>query len=157
MRKYALPLTEAERLTLTEAYRHGPSSPLRQRAQAMLRSSEGCSIGELRRLFEVGRNTVSAWLERWAREGLRGLYDAPRSGRPPIYTQAEQQRLLALLEADPCHRRRAQAQLAQETGKPASERTVLRVLKNTVGCGSAAGTATSTGATRRRLPKSRRC
>jgi transposase len=41
-------------------------------------------------------STVSQWLTRFEREGVAGLPDAPKSGRPPTYSEEERGRLMAL-------------------------------------------------------------
>lgn len=89
-------------------------------------------------LFEVGVDTISAWLDGWERAGLRGLYDEPRAGRPPIYTPAEAAQLCAWLEEEPRQLQQAHARLAQATGKRASRQTVRRMVKKKPTAGSAA-------------------
>lgn len=138
--KYVKPLTEAERVTLQEAWKYGPTARVRQRAHALYLSAQGFRIPQLVPVFEVDRDTLSGWLDDWERDGLVGLFDASRIGRPPIYSTEEQQRLRELVGEEPRQLKRAQAQLAAETGKPASTKTLTRVLKKTsAGSGSAAG------------------
>ena len=139
MTKYVTPLTEEERATLRAAMAYGPSARVRQRAQAVYGSDQGFRIGPLAVLLDVDRDTVSAWLERWERDGLRGLYDAPRPGRPMIYTPEEQQQLREWVDAEPRQLKQAQARLAEASGK--------RILKkSTATATSAAGAASRTGA-----------
>ena len=129
--KYVKELTEAERVTLREAWKEGPTGRVRQRAHALYLSAQGYRIPQLVPIFEVDRDTLSGWIDDWEREGLVGLYDKPRSGRPPIYSVEEQHRLRELVDEQPRQLKGAQAQLALETGKQASARTLARVLKNT--------------------------
>ena len=53
--------------------------------------------------LEIGASipTVSKWRQRFARKGLSGLRDRPRSGKPPRYGAAFRDRVLALLEQPP--------------------------------------------------------
>ena len=147
MTKYVTPLTEEERATLRAAMAYGPSARVRQRAQAVYGSDQGFRIGSLAVLLDVDRDTVSAWLERWERDGLRGLYDAPRPGRPMIYTPEEQQQLREWVDAEPRQLKQAQARLAEASGKRASGATLKRILKkSTATATSAAGAASRTGA-----------
>lgn len=134
--KFVESLTPAEPVTLQEALKYGPSARVRQRAHAIDLSSKGCKLSPLVAIFEGDRATLSGWLDQWERQGLMGLYDAPRAGRPPLYTEAEQQRLVELIEEQPQRLIEAQARLNQETGKPASRRTLNRVLKKTATAGS---------------------
>ena len=129
--KYIKPLTEAERVTLQEAWKYGPTARVRQRAHALLLSGQGFRIPQLVGIFQVDRDTLSGWMDDWERDGLVGLFDAPRTGRPPIYSAEERQRLRELVEEEPRQLKRAQAQLAAETGKPASPKTLTRILKKT--------------------------
>ena len=77
-----LPLTASEITTLEAATAHGPHPRMRRRAQAVLGHRRGANIGQLATLFAVGYNTVSEWLRRWQSQGLAGLAEGPRSGRP---------------------------------------------------------------------------
>ena len=45
--------------------------------------------------------TVSLWRGRFARQRLDGLEDLPRSGTPPIYGEATDKRIRAVLERPP--------------------------------------------------------
>jgi transposase len=125
--KYVKLLTEAERVTLQEAWKYGPT----QRAHALCLSAQGFRIPRLVPIFGVDRDTLSGWIDDWEREGVVGLYDAQRVGQPPIYNAEEQQRLRELVEEEPRQLKRAQAQMAVETGKVASTKTLTRVLKKT--------------------------
>ncbi len=55
----------AEREALVRLYRCGVSHRGRQRAQAILLSARGHRVDALAALFELNRDTVSFWLERW--------------------------------------------------------------------------------------------
>ena len=96
----------------------------------MYLSAQGFRIAQLVPIFEVGRDTLSAWIDDWERDGLVGLFDAPRAGRLPIYSAEQQQPLRELVDEELRQLKRAQAELAAETGKLASTRTLARVLKN---------------------------
>lgn len=154
--KFVVPLTEAERITLLQARAHGPTAALRRRAQAVELSSRGYRLNAIAELLEVHRETVSGWLELWASRGLRGLYDLPRCGRPPLFTPAEAEQVGAEVEQSPCQLRQVQARLQERLGKTASRQTLRRVLKkSTVGAGSAAGGRSRAGAMRSRFGRSR--
>jgi Homeodomain-like domain len=44
---------------------------------------------------------VSLWRHRYAEQGLEGLEDKPRPGKKPVYTEATDKRILALLDKPP--------------------------------------------------------
>ena len=129
--KFVASLTEAERETLREALKYGPSARVRQRAQAVYLSSRGYRLEPLAELFEVDRDTVSSWLDGWQERGLRGLYDAPRTGRPLLLSEPEQQQVRQWVDSEPRQLKHVRAQLEAHTGKTASLKTLQRVLKKT--------------------------
>ena len=67
---------------------HTPLAKERCRAQAVLWLAEGLPAEQIADTFQVSRQTVYNWAERFRqREGLdlrARLLDAPRSGRPPL-------------------------------------------------------------------------
>lgn len=81
-----LELTSQQTLQLTELYQTSSSHRERQRAQALLLSSRGYTIPTLSDLFEVDRDTISRWFDRWQEwletKGPLALQDQFRSGRP---------------------------------------------------------------------------
>ena len=83
-------LTNLEVLTLEQAAAHGPHYRMRRRAQAVLGHSRGQSISRLAALFAVDADTVSRWLRRWRAQGVSGLREGARSGRPPHLDAAAQ-------------------------------------------------------------------
>lgn len=62
---------------------------VRDRAHALLLSSQGKKIKELALIFNVDRDTISSWFDRWESNGFDGLEDAPHPGRPPKLDDAE--------------------------------------------------------------------
>ena len=142
-------LSEAECETLRAAWKDGPNGRVRRRAQAVYLAHRGYGRIALSALFEVGVDTISAWLDGWERAGLRGWYDEPRAGRPPIYTLDEAARLCEWLDEEPRQLRQAQARLAQATGKPASRQTVRRIVKKKPMVGNGADVGSKALATRR--------
>jgi len=80
--KYVKNLTPQEKASLYELMRKSLSFKVRQRAHAILLSAKKHKIDQLSDIFDVDRDTVSEWLNRWDINGLQGLMDAQRSGRP---------------------------------------------------------------------------
>ena len=81
--KYVSPLTEPQRTALQQVYKQGRTHRERQRAQAVLLSAKGFALAQLATIFEADPDTVSRWLDDWQSNGLGGLADDPKSGRPP--------------------------------------------------------------------------
>ncbi len=154
--KFVAPLTEAERLTLLEARDQGPTAALRRRAQAVELSSRGYRLAAIAELLAVHRETVSGWFDLWATQGLCGLYDQLRGGRPPRFTATEAEQVRLEVEHSPRQLRQVQARLQERLGKTASRQTLRRVVKKSmVGAGSAAGGRSSTAVMRQRFGRSK--
>jgi Winged helix-turn helix len=80
-------LTDEERSELERICRaHTATQRDVSRAQIILRLDEGWSLSRV--AGEVGRQrtVVRKWAKRFVRKRLRGLVDAPRSGRPPRFS-----------------------------------------------------------------------
>ena len=71
-----------------------------ERARIVLACLEGKEIQQVAREIGASIATVSKW-RRFAQDGLRGLRDRPRSGKPPRYGTAFRNRVLALLGQPP--------------------------------------------------------
>ena len=54
-----------------------------ERAHFVLLSDQGKSVPEIGALMGYSAQAVYPWLERYQQQGVAGLYDEPRSGRPP--------------------------------------------------------------------------
>ncbi|MEU4295698.1 IS630 family transposase [Kribbella sp. NPDC026596] len=103
-------LTAAERQRLKKLAR-GHKSPSRDklRAQIVLGAARGLSNAQLARRCAVTVDTVRKWRGRFAADGLDGLADRKRSGRPPAFTPIQ----VAEVKALAC-------QLPAQTGAPLS-------------------------------------
>ena len=100
--KQRRPLTAEEQATLERLKRSQTAeSRLVERAKMVLWSREGLSgpkIGE-----RLGRKseTVYRQLDRFDKEGLGGLKDRPRPGRPVEYSEQERGKIIAVARTDP--------------------------------------------------------
>ena len=74
---------------------------LTERARLLLWAHEGWRVSELVRRLGVSDPTVRLWIKRFNAQGLAGLQDAPRSGRPPTYTPEQVADVLAAALTDP--------------------------------------------------------
>ena len=59
---------------------------LARRAQAMLLLADGQSYAATSRQIGMRERHVRKWAKRFLRGGPAGLRDAPRSGRPPVFS-----------------------------------------------------------------------
>lgn len=127
--RFVTPLTETERKELKEVYRTHPNARARTRAHALLLSERKYSIDQIADIFEVDRDTVAAWLDRWETDRLNSLDDGDRSGRPPILNQKEREKAVKIVEKDPRSTQRALAIIEEKIGKKLSRPTLKRPLK----------------------------
>ncbi len=84
------PLTEEERSTLQRVAR-SRTAPARlvERAQMIQRAAAGEALGTIAATRGCNVETVRLWVKRFTAQGLEGLEDRPRRGRPPTYTPEE--------------------------------------------------------------------
>lgn len=72
-----------------------------ERARIILARLDGKEIQQVARELKISVPTVTKWCKRFSLWGLRGLRDAPRSGKPVTYDATFRDRILALLEQPP--------------------------------------------------------
>ena len=73
----------------------------RTRAMVLLLSHAGQSGQAIADLLGITRRTVTNTRGRWREQRFDGLYDAPRSGRPPLADAAYVRRLVRSVERNP--------------------------------------------------------
>jgi len=77
------PLTAGEKATLLRWVKTiDASDTLQRRARVILLSSHDISAYVIALLIPMGRNNVTHWIRRFNQDGLTGLRDRPRPGRP---------------------------------------------------------------------------
>src|SRR5277367_3353259 len=59
---------------------------LAKRARAIVLLSEGKTISETGRLVQMQRRHLYKWIDRFRQQGVAGLYDGERTGRPPVFS-----------------------------------------------------------------------
>jgi transposase len=96
------PLTDTERVEL-ERLARSRSEELRlvERAKAILLVYAGQSIQHAAAQVRHHAATVGQWLTRFEQQGLAGLQDAPKSGRPPTYSEEQRGQLIATARTHP--------------------------------------------------------
>jgi hypothetical protein len=111
-RARAITLTATERRELKQvAYSHTAGYQQVIRARIVRDAAHGYSNAKIAVRQQVTVDTVRCWRGRYADEGLAGLIDRRRSGRPPLFTPVQ----IAEVTAIAC-------QLPAETGLPLSRR-----------------------------------
>lgn len=77
-----LTLTAEQHRELQTVSRHAVGR-VALRAHMVLLSGRGCPVSQIALIHECGEDVVRSWLHRYQRHGVAGLYDQPKSGRPP--------------------------------------------------------------------------
>ena len=72
-----------------------------ERAKIVLECLAGKRIDQIAVDLGIRAATVGMWRKRFAAQGLAGLADLPRSGKPPTYPANMKQRILKQLETKP--------------------------------------------------------
>lgn len=95
-------LSEEEQKRLFSWIRSGKTEKrLVERARIILDAFEGKKNKEIAKDIGTREARISKWRSRFARYRLAGLMDAPRSGKPVIYNEEIEKRVLSKLDAPP--------------------------------------------------------
>jgi transposase len=71
------------------------------RLHAIVLNMEGKTAPEIADILKVHRSKVSIWLRNWQENGMDGILEGHRSGRPPAMSTAQRQHLADILDSDP--------------------------------------------------------
>jgi len=74
---------------------------IHDRARVVDLSSKGYSVPQIMEELRRCRNYVLGWIDRFNNEGIKGLETKKRSGRPRIYTETEEQKVMTLINTRP--------------------------------------------------------
>lgn len=95
-------LTEPERAEV-ERLASSRTAPARavERAQIIWQAHQGRPVSQIADHLRLNPQTVRDWLKRFNAQGLAGLDDRPRSGKPPTYTPEQTGEVIACALSDP--------------------------------------------------------
>jgi len=127
--RYVETLSEKDKEALNSLLKRHASHNVRRRAHSVLLSADGFRINEIARVYQVHRETVMNTFSRWEEDGIDGLYDSPRDGRPPSLSEDEEDKAVGTLEKDPRSTKKALALIQKEMDKKISEWTLKRIAK----------------------------
>jgi transposase len=83
-----IPKSDADVTELRHLYRTTKDVRIRTRAQMILLAFDGLSAPHIARIVELDPFTVRQYMKRYLPEGIAGLADRPRTGRPRTATPA---------------------------------------------------------------------
>jgi len=113
-------MRKSERLATTDEQRKGlltwvngqrVEHRLQLRASIIWQLAEGATLGRVAEALAVSIKTVKKWRARFRAEGLEGLHDQPRSGRPPVFSVAQRYEVIALACDTPANYEHAEVPL----------------------------------------------
>ena len=130
-------LNETELLTIEQAIKSDPDWRVQQRALIIRLLHKGRKPDEVADILSISVGQVYWWHKRWRDEGLEGLSDKERSGRPQVDDEGYRQKLAEVLETEPHElgygfnvwdTSRLMAHMEKETGVAMTDRTFRNVL-----------------------------
>ena len=128
-RKFVSPLSAQAVAELEQRMKQDASARVRMRAHSILLSNRKMAIDVIAAFYDVSRDTVSRWIDRWEKDGIKGLQDHPRSGAPRIIGESERELVRRLVRRYPHSSRTVKNKFEALTGKTLSETTLRRILK----------------------------
>jgi transposase len=124
--------------TLDTSLKQTKEARVFRRAQAVREVVKGQRLQTVSDALPFTYSALRKWVHRFAHQGIQGLVDRPRPGRPPKVTCALAKHLDRLVDADPLHHGSVHSQwscqelatvLARQTGVQVSRESVREVLK----------------------------
>ena len=127
-------LSEEEDETLQQlSLADGPTTIVKQRATALRLNAIGWNVPAISQHLHLHPHTIRNALKRWKAEGLAGLWDAPRSGRPPRWQSSDWEALETWLQEPRSYTSRQLCEkLARERQVHLSPRQMSRLLKKKI-------------------------
>ena len=125
--RYVETLSEEDKTALNSLLKNHASHHVRRRAHFVLLSADSFCINEIARIYQVHREIVMNTFARWKKDGIDGLYDMDKTGRPPTLSEDEEIKALEALEKDPRSTKKALALIQKEMSKTISEWTLKRI------------------------------
>ena len=131
-------LTKNEHQEIENLYRKGPNSRARKRAQAIRLSTKGYTIPQISEILGCNQQSIHNWFNNFEMDGLDGLYDKPREGRPIVATAEYRSRLVDAIKTNPRQMgypftvwtiTRIRAHMARELKTLLSESRVRQIMK----------------------------
>jgi transposase len=125
--RFVAPLDDQTKAHLQDLMKTHPVSQVRHRAHALLLSAQGYPIKRLAEIFFVDRETITNWLNRFDQDGLEGLENKPRPGRPRSIDPTDETKVLHEVRQEPRQLKTVLARLSRFFS--VSIDTIKRLLK----------------------------
>ncbi len=122
-------MSEQEHSKLIENHQTNDNFRVRNRSQAILLSSEKISVAKIAGICRADRDTFSGWIDNWIEFGFDALADEQKSGRPPILSEEEEEKAIAIALQNPKFPHRQLGRIKHEIGKEISKYMLKDLLK----------------------------
>lgn len=131
-KKRLIKLTETDRKALEQGFKFGKRASFRQRCHYLLLSEQGYGVNEVAALYQVTRQLVGRWLDRYEHLGIEGLHTLRGQGEKPILRIENEEHVQIVKTLVGQHAQDLDpvvAALEERLGRSLSKRTVQRFLK----------------------------
>ena len=137
-KKIKYELSEEELEIIEKAIKQDPRPKVRRRAPAIRLLHLGYKPAEAGKLLSASVSSIYRWHDQWRENGVDGVDDKPRSGRPKVTTEEYCQKLEKVMAKDPHELgyvftiwtvARLEKHMKKETGIEMSEETLRQLLK----------------------------
>ena len=122
-------LVTVEIFTLEDMHKNHPHHLSRIRAHCILLSHAGFELSVIARIYGVCRQSVSTWIHTWESEGICGLLDRPRSGRPRILDEEAEGDVLTRINESPRSLKKVLFEIFESRGIALSISSLKRICK----------------------------
>src|SRR3954447_10163314 len=113
-------LSEEQQCALENGYRSGDSHCFRQRCKMVLLKGEGYRSTEIATILNTNEMSVNNWINRFIRDGLKGLETKTGRGRKPILQEEHLFIVKAAVEQERQRLSQAQQIIENSIGRPMS-------------------------------------
>jgi len=142
-------LIEEQQSALESSYKSGDSHCFRQRCKMVLLKEEGYRSTEIATILNTNEMSVNNWINRFIKDGVKGLETKPGRGRKPILKEEHLPIVKAAIEQERQRLSQAQKIVEDSIGKPMSKETLTRFLKVITAVTSASESDQKENATKR--------
>jgi transposase len=122
-------LSNEQQCALESGYKSGDSHCFRQRCTMVLLKEEGYRSTEIATILNTNEMSVNNWINRFIRDGLKGLETKAGRGRNPIVKEEHLPIVKAAIEQERQRLSQAQKIIEDSIGKGMSKETLTRFLK----------------------------
>ena len=128
-------LSSSAESALWEGHRNGKKATFRSRCHYILLTHQGKSINDIASIYQISRQSVVFWMNRYEASGIEALHTAKGSGRPSILcldNESEVKAVEDIVKESPQNLHTALAKIQSELGKEMSKKTLQRFFKKRV-------------------------